>query len=70
MTIRVGSLGEKEVLIGRPVKIEVPPNFVKSNKIAVYLPSPDANEALPLYTEKGLAITVDGGDIDDGAQVR
>jgi len=66
----VGSLREKEVQIGRSVKVEIPQKLITSGKIAVYLPSIDATEALPLYTEKGVAITVDGGDIDDGAQVR
>jgi methionyl-tRNA synthetase len=68
--IRVGSLMGNEVAIGRALKVELPQNLVTSNRIAVYLPSQDATEALPLYTQKGVAITVDGGEIDDGAQVR
>jgi methionyl-tRNA synthetase len=70
VAIRVGSLRGKEVMIGRPLKVEVPQNLVTAGKIAVYLSSLDAGEALPLYTEKGVVITVDGGEIDDGAQVR
>jgi hypothetical protein len=68
--IRVGFLRAKEVSIGRALKVELPQNFVTSDRIAVYLPSQDATEALPLYTQNGVAITVDGGEIDDGAQVR
>ena len=68
--LRVGSLRGKEVMIGRSLKVDVPQNLIASDKIAVYLPSLDATEALLLYTEKGVAITVDGGEIDDGAQVR
>jgi methionyl-tRNA synthetase len=68
--IRVGSLRAKEVAIGRTLKVELPQNLMTSDRIAVFLPSHDATEALPLYTQKGVAITVDGGEIDDGAQVR
>ncbi len=70
VTIRVGSLRGKEVMVGRSLKVEIPEKLVTASRIAVYLPSLDAKEALPLYTEKGVAITVDGGEIDDGAQVR
>lgn len=68
--LRVGSLKGKEVIIGRSLKVDIPQNLIASDKIAVYLPSLEATEALLLYTEKGVAITVDGGEIEDGAQVR
>jgi hypothetical protein len=52
------------------VKVKYPDKAILAGKVAVFLPNNEAQEALPLYTINGVAITVDGGDIEDGAQVR
>ncbi len=70
LLLRVGSLRGGIVSIGRDVKTKFPEKALLAPKVAVFLPSQDAEEALPLYTINGVAITVDGGDIEDGAQVR
>jgi hypothetical protein len=46
-----------------PVHVDLP------NHVAVFLPRADSKEALPLFTAKGVAITVDG-ELANGAQVR
>jgi methionyl-tRNA synthetase len=70
MVLRVGTLREGQVHIGRPVKVKYPEKAILANKVALFLPNSDAQEALPLFTINGVAITVDGGDIEDGAQIR
>ncbi|MEM0448655.1 MAG: methionine--tRNA ligase [Methanomassiliicoccales archaeon] len=70
LTMRVGTFRDGEVDIGRKVKVSFPEKVVRKEKVVVYLPDPESKEALPLYTQSGVAITVDGGRIEDGAQVR
>ncbi|MDD1770511.1 MAG: methionine--tRNA ligase [Methanomassiliicoccales archaeon] len=70
LTLRVGAASGGKVNIGREVELKSPDAAQIKGRIAVFLPSPDANAALPLRTSKGSPITVDGGDIADGAQVR
>jgi len=53
--------------IGRPVRARGPEKL--SGKVAVFLPSPEAEEALVLFTERGGAVTVDEA-IPAGATVR
>ncbi len=69
LNLRVGEMMDKEkVDIGREIKCKCPPQK-SEGKVAVFLPSPDSNEALALFTEKGVPITVDG-DLPNGATVR
>lgn len=70
IVLRVGTLKDGQVQIGRLVKVKYPEKAILANKVALFLPSSDAQEALPLFTINGVAITVDGGDIEDGAQIR
>ena len=70
LTIKVGTLRGSEVDLDRPVKVKVPEKAVLAQSIAVFLPSSEAQEGLALYTDKGVLITVDGGEIGNGAQVR
>lgn len=63
-------IDSRTIDIGRPVKIEMRNEVLKKgSKIAVFLPSPDASIALPLLTDNGILITVDG-DIENGALIR
>jgi methionyl-tRNA synthetase len=56
--------------VGKSMKIEMRNGAIKKgSKIAVFLPSPDASIALPLLTNNGIVITVDG-DIENGALIR
>ena len=70
LTIRVGALEGGKVDLGKKVDVRIPTGVGASAKVAVFLPNPEANVALLLFTEKGVAITVDGGEIENGAQVR
>jgi methionyl-tRNA synthetase len=70
LTIKVGALEDSQVDIGRKVTIKLPEKAVVANKVAVFLPVPDASEGLILYTDKGVLISVDGGEIGNGAHVR
>jgi methionyl-tRNA synthetase len=68
--IRTGHVtAEDEVDIGRPVKVKFPANVNVPSQVAVFLPTPDAKEGLPLFTAKGVLVTVDG-ELGNGAQVR
>jgi methionyl-tRNA synthetase len=68
--MRVGTLRDGQVNLGREVKVKYPEKAVVAEKVAVFLPTNESQEALPLYTINGVAITVDDGEIEDGAQVR
>ena len=70
IVLRVGSLKDGQVQIGRPVKVKYPEKAILADKVALFLPNNEAQEGLPLFTINGVAITVDGGDIEDGAQIR
>jgi methionyl-tRNA synthetase len=70
LSIKVGDLEGSEVDIGRRVKVKLPEKAALARKVAIFLPAPDAPEGLPLYTDKGVLISVDGGQIENGAQVR
>jgi len=70
LIMRVGALSDGQVNVGRMVKVKFPEKTVAVGKVAVFLPSNEAQEGLPLYTMNGVVITVDGGEIEDGAQVR
>ena len=68
--IRTGHVtAEDEVDLGRPVKVKFPANVNVPSQVAVFLPTPDAKEGLPLFTAKGVVVTVDG-ELGNGAQVR
>ncbi len=68
--IRTGHVtAEGEVDLGRPVKVKFPDNINVPSQVAVFLPTPDAKEGLPLFTAKGVVVTVDG-ELGNGAQVR
>ena len=68
-TIKVGSLDNGTVDVGRKVPVKLPDKAVLPAQAAVLLPTPDATEAMALATAKGVVITVDG-EIGNGAQVR
>jgi len=69
LTLLVGEAVDKEEAdIGREVKCKCPPQIPKG-KVVVFLPSIDSTEALALFTEKGIPITVDG-NLPNGAKVR
>jgi methionyl-tRNA synthetase len=70
LTLRVGAVTGDMVDIGREVKLTLPSKCSPASPVAVFLPGPDAGVALALCTADGLPITVDGGDIGNGAQVR
>ena len=70
LTLRVGSASNGRVNIGREVEVKSADKGELKGKIAVFLPSLDADVALPLRTSRGSLITVDGREIRDGAQVR
>jgi methionyl-tRNA synthetase len=70
LTMRVGEIKGKEVDVGRRVALTIPNNCNPSSKVTVFLPSPDASAALVLCTEAGVPITVEGGEIGNGAEVR
>jgi len=68
--MKVGAIiDEARVDIGREVTVKLPLK-TPGLKVAVFLPTPEAKEALPLYTSTGVPITVDGGEIENGATVR
>jgi methionyl-tRNA synthetase len=68
--IRTGHTdGVSEVDIGRKIRVQYPTGTSVLAQAAVFLPSADANEGLPLFTSKGIPITVDG-ELKNGAQVR
>ncbi len=68
LTIRIaGVMGKDRVNVGREVRCAVPEG-TGAKKIAVFLPAPESDEALALFTDKG-AVTVDEG-VPDGATVR
>ncbi|HXZ23797.1 MAG TPA: methionine--tRNA ligase [Methanomassiliicoccales archaeon] len=69
LTLRIGTASNGKVAIGREMELKAPKGASVSGKVAVYLPTPDAKVALPLVTNTGVAITVDG-EIEDGAPVR
>jgi len=70
LTLKTGHMvSENEVDLGRPVKVKFPEGTQAPSQIAVFLPSADAKEGLPLFTAKGRPITVDG-ELSNGAQVR
>ena len=68
-TIKVGSVDNGCVDIGRKVPVKLPEKVVIPAQAAVLLPTADAKESLALATSKGVVITVDG-EIGNGAQVR
>jgi methionyl-tRNA synthetase len=68
--IRTGhTVGNNEVDIGRKVSVKFPAGGAVPSQAAVFLPTAESKEALPLYTSKGVPITVDG-ELNNGAQVR
>ncbi|OPY31062.1 MAG: Methionine--tRNA ligase [Methanomassiliicoccales archaeon PtaU1.Bin124] len=67
--IRTGHVSGAEVDLGRKVSVKFPAGSKVPSQVAVFLPTADAKEGLPLYTSKGVVITVDG-ELGNGAQVR
>jgi methionyl-tRNA synthetase len=67
--IRVGSVENGIVDIGRKVPVKLPDKAEAPPQAAVLLPTLDAGESLALATSNGVVITVDGA-IGNGAQVR
>ena len=55
--------------IGREISLRVPAELDIPEKVAVFLPSKDSKDALPLFTEGNVAITTDR-DIGSGARIR
>ncbi len=70
LTLKVGAASNGKVNVGREVELKSPDAAQLKGKIAVFLPSPEANVAIPLRTSRGVLITIDGGEIGDGAHVR
>jgi methionyl-tRNA synthetase len=69
LTLRIaGVAGKGAVDIGRPVKCRCPERM-DVPKVAVFLPSPEANEALVLFTDKGAPIGADES-LPNGANIR
>jgi methionyl-tRNA synthetase len=69
LTLRVaGVAGKGQVDIGKVVKCRCPERM-DVNKVAVFLPSPEADEALVFFTDKGAPIGVDEA-IPNGATIR
>jgi methionyl-tRNA synthetase len=70
LILRVGvSSTDGKLNIGREVKCEPPSDLELPEIIVVFLPSPDASNALPLYTESKVFITTDK-PIGSGAKIR
>ncbi len=70
LTMVVGSpTQDKKLNIGREVELKDIAGLEVPRKLAVFMPSPDAGIALPLFTEGKVAITVDS-EIGDGAAVK
>ena len=69
LTLRVaGVAGQGMVDVGKVIKCRGPERMEVA-KVAVFMPSPDADEALVLYTDKGAPIGVDEA-VPNGATVR
>ena len=69
LTIRVAGTAGGKADIGREVQLRSPDGMEVPDKLAVFLPAEDSGSALPLFTEKNVAITTDR-DIGAGAKVR
>ena len=69
LTLRVGGVSGNKVDVGREVSLQRSAGLEMPAKVAVFMPSPEASDALPLYTEGKVMITVDR-DIGNGATVR
>jgi methionyl-tRNA synthetase len=69
LTLTVAGFSEGEADIGRRISLKAPSDLQVPGKVAVFLPSPDADVALPLFTEGNVAITTDR-EIANGAKVR
>jgi methionyl-tRNA synthetase len=69
LTLRVADVSEEQGTVGGLVNLKSPPDLDLPEKVAVFLPSEDAKCALPLFTEKMVAITTDR-DIGGGAKIR
>jgi methionyl-tRNA synthetase len=69
LVLRVGTaIGKDKLDVGREVKYSGP-QAAEGSKVAVFLPSPDADEALIFYTDKGAPVTADPR-LPSGATVR
>jgi methionyl-tRNA synthetase len=69
LTLRVaGVAGKGQVDIGRVIKCRCPERMDVA-KVAVFLPAPDAEEALVFFTDKGAPIEIDE-NIPNGATIR
>ncbi|NYT11453.1 MAG: methionine--tRNA ligase [Methanomassiliicoccales archaeon] len=69
LTLRIGTASEGKADVGKDVSLKAPNDLAMPKKVALFMPSPDANSALALYTEGRVAITIDR-DIGSGAKVR
>ena len=69
LTLRVGTVTGGKADVGREVSIKAPDDLKMPEKVALFLPSPDADIALALYTEGKVSITTDR-DIGSGAKIR
>ena len=76
-----GAVSEGKVDVGKEVSLRAPEDVNIPEKVALFMPSPDAGSALVLYTEGKVAITIflytEGKvaitidrDIGSGAKVR
>jgi methionyl-tRNA synthetase len=69
LTLRVAAVAGKGMVdVGRNVKCQCPERM-DVTKVAVFMPSPEADEALVFYTDKGAPIGVDER-IPNGATIR
>jgi methionyl-tRNA synthetase len=69
LTLRVaGVAGKGQVDVGKVIKCHCP-EHMEVPKVAVFLPSPEAEEALVFFTDKGAPIEVDE-NIPNGATIR
>ncbi|QLH75472.1 MAG: methionine--tRNA ligase [Methanomassiliicoccales archaeon] len=70
LILRTGHVtSDGDVDIGRSLRVKFPDQGKIPPQVAVFLPSEGSNEGLPLYTDKGVLITVDG-ELQNGAKVR
>jgi methionyl-tRNA synthetase len=69
LILRVGTVSEGKADVGKDVSLKAPNDLPMPEKVALFMPSPDADRGLVLYTEGRVAITIDR-DIGSGAKIR
>jgi methionyl-tRNA synthetase len=69
LTLRIGTvIGKDKVDVGREIKCRCP-DVPEGTRLAVFLPSPEADEGLAFFTEKGAPVTADPR-LPSGATIR